>query len=1321
MNKLFTKIATAFVGIAMAIGAGVAVGSNSEFRAAHAAEATFTKNSKVYKTNESAPGSNNAGKFGTGSVAGSASISKVASGATSLSFYAVGWKSETVRLKLTSSASGVKINGTAASTGVTIDVASYDAISGSATSYQFDYTDNDKYTFSLTGVSGETTFTLAATSGKRFVIWNVQYDTGGGGGGGDDYNLKFGTNDVKISSTNVNATDSNNKSWNIVTAGTSSFTQNADYSQVGSSGSPASSITFTGTLSSNATKYTVSALSIKMGGFSNTAGTVTLKVGDTAATATSIGSGSLSGTSDVTITNSSSGTGKVIVITVTSISRGVKVYGINYTFEAAKFTVSYNGNNNTSGTVPTDSAEYNSGATVTVKGNTGSLARTGYTYGGWNTNAQGTGTTYVAGTGTFTISDNTTLYAKWNPTTYNITYSLDGGTHGSTHPDSATYDTVFSVSAPTKTGHTFTGWTVTSGLNSSTAKWGTTNNPATAISNSSTLCVNGTNAVYFKNISANSSAVTLTANWSTDSYSVTGSISHGSLSVPGKIEYGGTLNVTIVADTNYGVPEDQSDISVTGATISSYTVTDETHGVVGLSNATGPVTVTATCSPLVQVFTVTYDPNDGVSPKTTEEVIEDGHPTFPTPTRSGYNLKGWQVDGEGTVYTNPNAYTVTTDVEFVAKWAAVYTVTFNSSGGSSSPESIPVEDGLTFTFPSPGTKTHYSFLGWSSDGGTTKYDVEDTSPAVVGNIAYTAYWEEDEYCTVTYSSGSHGTGSYAHTHQYLGTYTLLAFNLLDGVAAESGYQFKNYTVGGSPKDPGDTFTLAEATTIIVNFELAPTEETATKTMSQIVSENGFTVSSGSNVTCYTEFSLDELVTVSTTGTPNCGSFWGTSPNNDWRLYQNQSGNITISVPTGCELEKITINYSVSNTGALFDGSTQIASGTEYNVSGTSATYTVGNTGSATNGQVRITSISVTYVITAPIVTYTITYNGNGATDGSMDPTTGTTPKVADCEFTKTDFDFERWNTRSDGEGDDYEVGTTVSEDITLYAIWHEHVEPIGGNVTMEGITSTESVTVNTLPAIKCGASSTAGEMKLTLTQANMTKIKVYIAGWGGDTNNTINVSIDNGATISQGGSPVESIDVIQDDGIGGTGKSYTLEEEETTYKFVFDIANAPANTEITLTASKSSKCRFVVWGATDLFAETFANEFMTNMTCHNGDTPPTFAEGYSWAYFDSFYGSLDAEEQGRLQGAQASEIGSIIQQAMARYDYIEGRYNPDNLPTSAWKNFIGRSVTPIGNGRIMINLLTSQATNTSIIVIVTVAVSAIAVGGYFFLRKKKED
>jgi len=77
------------------------------------------------------------------------------------------------------------------------------------------------------------------------------------------------------------------------------------------------------------------------------------------------------------------------------------------------YTITYDGNTNTSGTVPTDSyVPYTADSVVTVLGNTGSLAKTGYTFAGWNTEANGTGTSYSQGN-TFTINANTILYAKW--------------------------------------------------------------------------------------------------------------------------------------------------------------------------------------------------------------------------------------------------------------------------------------------------------------------------------------------------------------------------------------------------------------------------------------------------------------------------------------------------------------------------------------------------------------------------------------------------------------------------------------------------------------------------------------------------------------------------------------------------------------------------------------------------------------------------------------------------------------------------------------------------------------------------------------------
>ena len=76
------------------------------------------------------------------------------------------------------------------------------------------------------------------------------------------------------------------------------------------------------------------------------------------------------------------------------------------------YTVTYDGNGATSGSAPTDSLSYVAGAEATVKA-AGGLAKTGSSFGGWNTQADGGGTTYAAGDALAISASNVTLYARW--------------------------------------------------------------------------------------------------------------------------------------------------------------------------------------------------------------------------------------------------------------------------------------------------------------------------------------------------------------------------------------------------------------------------------------------------------------------------------------------------------------------------------------------------------------------------------------------------------------------------------------------------------------------------------------------------------------------------------------------------------------------------------------------------------------------------------------------------------------------------------------------------------------------------------------------
>ncbi|GEM_PF-1547829 len=167
--------------------------------------------------------------------------------------------------------------------------------------------------------------------------------------------ITFGSNGVKIDNTSVTDDDDRGNTWTITTTETTSFTQQPSYSQVGSSKAAATSITFTTTLPSN---VAITAMSAKFGGFSGTAGNISLKVGDT-----EVGTGSLNASNDVTVNATSTATGKVLTVTVTNIAKGVKCYNISYTYNDADPTQP--------SVAPTATVSFSpaSGSTVLIGGN----------------------------------------------------------------------------------------------------------------------------------------------------------------------------------------------------------------------------------------------------------------------------------------------------------------------------------------------------------------------------------------------------------------------------------------------------------------------------------------------------------------------------------------------------------------------------------------------------------------------------------------------------------------------------------------------------------------------------------------------------------------------------------------------------------------------------------------------------------------------------------------------------------------------------------------------------------------------------------------
>ncbi|WPK10276.1 InlB B-repeat-containing protein [Lysinibacillus louembei] len=146
------------------------------------------------------------------------------------------------------------------------------------------------------------------------------------------------------------------------------------------------------------------------------------------------------------------------------------------------YTVTYDKNGATGGTVPQDNKAYEQNDNVTVQGNSGQLVRTNYTFKGWNTQADGKGIPYVKDA-TFPMGQiNVTLYAEWTanppatgggnnpspspvspdhddspPTKVTITLQTNGGTI--LKPIEITYNMkIRDVPSPTREGYRFDGW-----------------------------------------------------------------------------------------------------------------------------------------------------------------------------------------------------------------------------------------------------------------------------------------------------------------------------------------------------------------------------------------------------------------------------------------------------------------------------------------------------------------------------------------------------------------------------------------------------------------------------------------------------------------------------------------------------------------------------------------------------------------------------------------------------------------------------------------------------------------------------------------------
>jgi uncharacterized repeat protein (TIGR02543 family) len=97
-------------------------------------------------------------------------------------------------------------------------------------------------------------------------------------------------------------------------------------------------------------------------------------------------------------------------------------------------------------------------ANVATALTTNAFTRTGYSFSGWNTASNGSGTAYANGA-TYNFLADITLYAQWTGNTYTITFNSNGGGTPSPASKQVTYGNIYGpMASVSRTGYGLIGW-----------------------------------------------------------------------------------------------------------------------------------------------------------------------------------------------------------------------------------------------------------------------------------------------------------------------------------------------------------------------------------------------------------------------------------------------------------------------------------------------------------------------------------------------------------------------------------------------------------------------------------------------------------------------------------------------------------------------------------------------------------------------------------------------------------------------------------------------------------------------------------------------
>ena len=419
-------------------------------------------------------------------------------------------------------------------------------------------------------------------------------------------------------------------------------------------------------------------------------------------------------------------------------------------WEANKYQVVFDAN---TGSGNMDNQEFTYGQEQQLKAN--QFTKEGYTFNGWNTQANGAGQAYadLANVSNLATEGQVTLFAQWQANNYTVKFDANGG-QGAMKDQQFAYDQAQKLRANvfTKENYTFAGW---------------------ATSQNGDVVY--TDAKEVKNLTtANNGEVTLYAVWTeNDSYNVVYDNNYDSQvpSDPQKVYLG--VNYTIKSETpsreGYTFVGWNTDKSATEA---QYSPNQEVEGGIG---QTKDQTVTLYAIWQTKKYVVIFDKNaasaTGNMPNQEWTYDSEFSLNKNSYTNPGYTFKGWAKEPEGEVVYQDGATIsdnfgtrarIAGNVTLYAKWEAnKYQVVFDSNTGSGNMENQEFTYGQEQQLKANQfTKEGYTFKGWNTQAngaGQAYADLASVSNlATEGQVTLYAQWQANNYTVKFNANGGQG-------------------------------------------------------------------------------------------------------------------------------------------------------------------------------------------------------------------------------------------------------------------------------------------------------------------------------------------------------------------------------------------------------------------------------------------------------------------------------------------------------------------------------------------------------------------------------------